>query len=693
MQLALLALISVAAAAQTAPLTLPAYDMYRYAVVGRAFSYTFVPGGGIAPYEFGVEEGSTLPPGLRLNTATGELSGAVSEAGEYRHFVCVADQTKAKICLPFLVIAVTHEGDTYQELTPARVTTDYQGFIVKPGEYAEVSYDPVSGRLPDGMVLETTGRLYGIPRAPGGAWAFRIRTRDASGTYHVLPFLLRVLGPLVASSKMPNAYSAVEYRQTISILGDKPPHVWTVRRGPLPSGFTISDNGILSGVSTQPGSYVFTLRATDSTSASQDRELTLIVEGRLPPLEVGNPVLPGAALGVPYSQQINISGGRAPYTFRILGSMPPGLTLSPAALLSGTPTAAGIYSFSLEITDVAGQTILKTISVTVGNLRYTGATSFSAYAQEELRVQLTAEGGSAPYRWQIAAGVPPAGITLADSGLLSGTPDAQGNSPLTLRLTDATGRSLDVPVSITVGAARPILSANGIVNGASYAASGITPGQIVTLFGQRLGPAALTPFVLDSNGRIPNALGGTRVLFDGQPAPLLYVSSGQIGAIVPYAAGGKPATAIVVEAAGVRSAAISAPLTAAAPGLFTADASGRGQAAALNQDGTVNHPQNPLRAGDIIVLFGTGEGQTIPAGQDGAITGSDNIPRPTLPVRVTIGGEAGSVLYAGSAPGLVAGVFQINVRVPAGLPAGTNVPVSLQVGDAISNPGVTLAIR
>ncbi|MFN0101871.1 MAG: putative Ig domain-containing protein [Bryobacteraceae bacterium] len=692
MRLALLALISLAAAAQTAPLTLATYDMFRYAVAGRTFSYRFAPGGGVAPYTFSVEEGSALPPGLRLNASTGELSGTVPQVGEFRHIVCVSDATQGQICVPFLVIAVANEGDTYTELPPARVTTEYQNLVAKPGEFAEFSYDPVSGSLPPGMVLEVTGRLYGIPRAPGGAWAFRLRARELDGTTVVKPYFIRVLGPLAATTVMPNGFSATEYAGQLTVLGDMPPHVWTVRRGPLPPGYVFSESGRIGGICNQPGRYAFALRVADPSGSSHDREMVLTVEGTLPPIQVLTTSLPGAAVGVEYRQQLNISGGRAPYSFRVLGTLPPGITLAATGVLIGTPAAAGSYVFTLQVTDISGAATSKTLTIVVGNLRYTGPAALELFASEEARVALAAEGGQAPYRWTVVSGALPGGITLTEAGVLSGTAVAASTATVTLRLTDATARTLEFPLAITVGAPRPVLSSNGVVNGASFAGGGISPGEIVTLFGTRMGPGTIAPFILDGNGRVPVALAGTRVLFGGQAAPLLYVSAGQIGAIVPYSVAGRTTVDVVVDANGVRSAALNVPLAASAPGLFTVDASGKGQAAAFNQDGTLNGRAAPVRAGDVVVLFGTGEGQTLPAGQDGVLTGPET-PRPALPVRVTIGGREGVVLYAGGAPGLVAGLVQVNVRVPADVVAGDAVPVVLRVGEAIGAPGATLAVQ
>ena len=93
-----------------------------------------------------------------------------------------------------------------------------------------------------------------------------------------------------------------------------------------------------------------------------------------------------------------------------------------------------------------------------------------------------------------------------------------------------------------------------------------------------------------------------------------------------------------------------------------------------------------------MVLYATGEGQTVPDGVDGLLTGT-TLRRPALPVSVTIGGQPAEVLYAGSAPGLVSGVLQVNARIPAGVTTGPAIPVVVTVGGASSQAGVTLAVR
>ena len=185
---------------------------------------------------------------------------------------------------------------------------------------------------------------------------------------------------------------------------------------------------------------------------------------------------------------------------------------------------------------------------------------------------------------------------------------------------------------------------------------------------------------------------GARVLFDGIPATLLYTSSVQINAIVPYAIDGRPSVQAVVDYNGAVTAPLTLQVAGSAPGIYSLDGSGSGPGAILNQDLSLNSAANPAAQGSIVILFGTGEGQTTPLGVDGQVAVS-TFPTPVLPVSVTAGGRpVTEVLYFGGAPGEVAGLFQLNFRLPAGLAPG-NIPVVVQVGTASSQTGLTLAVR
>jgi uncharacterized protein (TIGR03437 family) len=240
----------------------------------------------------------------------------------------------------------------------------------------------------------------------------------------------------------------------------------------------------------------------------------------------------------------------------------------------------------------------------------------------------------------------------------------------------------------------PVISA--IVNSASWRAGAISPGELVTIAGTSLGPAASATLVLDENGHVSRNLDAVAVSFNSTPSPEIYVGTGQINAIVPYELAGASQASVVVTAAGQGSASFPIAIAAASPALFAADGSGAGQGAILNQDLSYNSASNPAAKGSYIVLYVTGEGQTSPAGVSGAITLAGSTvpytPQPQLPVSVSIAGMPTQIAFYGEAPGLVAGVMQVNVQVPPTAPSG-NAPVVVSVGSFSSPSGITVALR
>jgi uncharacterized protein (TIGR03437 family) len=235
-----------------------------------------------------------------------------------------------------------------------------------------------------------------------------------------------------------------------------------------------------------------------------------------------------------------------------------------------------------------------------------------------------------------------------------------------------------------------LITPTGTVNAASQIGTAIVPGQIVTLYGLAIGPAEPAGLALNAQGRVATQLNDTRVLFNGIPAPLAYVSANQINCVVPY---GIPDTTVTVrvEVGGRPTNSLSLPVQPAGPAFFTYNSSGLGGGAFLNQNGSINRGDNPADRGAIVVLYATGTGRTNPAQADGEVTGG-NPPRPAQAVKVFIGDREAELLFAGSTPGVVSGLTQLNVRVPRDLAPGV-VPVVLEVGGIRSPRTVSLAIR
>jgi uncharacterized protein (TIGR03437 family) len=289
----------------------------------------------------------------------------------------------------------------------------------------------------------------------------------------------------------------------------------------------------------------------------------------------------------------------------------------------------------------------------------------------------------------LASGV---GLDAAGKFYVAGSTDSP-DFPTTVGASQASpaGSAFLVKLDLPSAAVVPSFQPASLVNAASFLSGPVAPGEIISLFGTGFGPGSLTTLRLTA-GLVNTTLGGTRVLFDGVPAPLIYTVENQLSAVVPYAAAGKSSTQVQVEYRGTRSAPVTLQLAPAFPAIFTVDSSGRGAGAILNQDSSVNSPANPARIGSVVSIFATGEGQTSPSGVDGK-PGSDPVPHPILPVSVTIGGQTVTPTYAGGAPGNVAGLMQVNVQIPSGIQTGSAVPVVVQVGNTSSQAGVTIAVR
>jgi len=220
---------------------------------------------------------------------------------------------------------------------------------------------------------------------------------------------------------------------------------------------------------------------------------------------------------------------------------------------------------------------------------------------------------------------------------------------------------LTIPVSATIPALSTVPpTVYYVLNAASQAIVGpriLAPGEIMSILGQNLSTVTVG-LALDASGKVATQLGGTSILVGGVPAPLLYVSPTQVNFVVPYKVAGSQTAAVQVVTAGGSYSTVPLTVGESAPAIFNGPA-GQSQTAVLNQDSSVNSPENPAAQGSVIQIFATGGGQTSPPGVTGSVTGA-NLSTQVLPVSVTVGGVDAPVRFAGSAPGAVAGLLQVN---------------------------------
>lgn len=237
-----------------------------------------------------------------------------------------------------------------------------------------------------------------------------------------------------------------------------------------------------------------------------------------------------------------------------------------------------------------------------------------------------------------------------------------------------------------LGSLAPPAQVTGTLNGASLAAGSISPGEVLELSGIAVGPRP----AVSSAATVTTTLGPTTVTINGTPAPILYTQADQTNIIVPWGLTGMSASIVVTS--GTVTASSTVAIAATSPGLFTANASGSGATLTLNEDGTLNSPTNAAAAGSVVVLYATGLGQTDPPGEDGVKSSSLVLAEAVATVKVTIGGMAAQVVYAGSAPGEVAGVMQVEAVVPAGAGTGA-IAVVVSAGGVNSQAGATVSLK
>jgi len=378
------------------------------------------------------------------------------------------------------------------------------------------------------------------------------------------------------------------------------------------------------------------------------------------------------------------------------------VTANPAGLTAGT------YGGKIKVTDTTGAapaTVAVTLTITgsaqltiaPGQLFFAAAVGGPAPAPKMLAVT----SGGVPVNFTAAPGsawlgvTPTSGTTsatLAVSVIPAGLAVGTYNGTINITQAGSAAVAQMILVTLQVGSGGPTPTIAGAINAASGAAGTVAPGMAISIFGASLGPQTGVGFAAPpAGGTVATTLAGTDVLFDGNPVPVLYTSNGQVNALAPFELAGKN-TVVQVVYNGVTSAGMTLPVVAAEPGLFAADGTGKGQGAILDQNYNVNSAAKPAPAGTTVMLYGTGGGVTVPPSTDGAL---NPMPPPlgalALTATATVGGQTANVLYAGPAPGLVAGVFQINVTIPSGTPSG-NAPVVVKIGNALSQT-VTVAVQ
>ncbi|WP_425533224.1 putative Ig domain-containing protein [Xanthomonas campestris] len=431
-------------------LVLPASSLPA-GTAGQAYSASITPAtGGTAPYSYALTAGA-LPAGVVVDVATGGLSGTPTVAGTFNFTLTVSDSTPSPaaqasrsytltIAAPVIVVAPT-------ALPAVTRGTAYSQTLSASGGTAPYTYAVSAGNVPAGLTLASNGTLSGTATVEG-SFNFTVTATDANTFTASQAYAVTVAGPNLAlpASNLPAGTAGQAYTAAISpATGGTAPYSYALTAGALPSGVVLdAATGALSGTPTVSGTFNFTLTVTDSTpspAAQASQSYTLSIAGAT--LVPGQPTLPLAVRGTPYSQVLTATGGVAPYTYSVAsGTLPAGLTLASNGVLSGTPTAEGSTSFTIAVADAgnASATQAYTFTVAAPNLALPASNLPAGTAGQAYTAAISpATGGTAPYSYALTAGALPSGVVLdAATGALSGTPTVSGTFNFTLTVTDST---------------------------------------------------------------------------------------------------------------------------------------------------------------------------------------------------------------------------------------------------------------
>jgi hypothetical protein len=451
--------------------------------------------GGTAPYSYSIV--GVLPAGLTLNTSTGAVTGTPTAAGTFTVKVTDATGNSSTSCI------ITISGTL--SVTCAAINTGEVGVpfssgpMTVTGGTAPYTYSIV-GTLPAGLTLNTsTGAVTGTPTASG---TFTVKVTDAVGN-SATSCMITIHGPLsVTCAAINTGDVGLPFNSgPMTVTGGTAPYTYSIV-GTLPAGLTLNTStGAVTGTPTAAGT--FTVKVTDALGNSSTSCMITINTS----LSLKCAAINAGVVGVAFnSGPLTVTGGTAPYTYSIVGTLPAGLTLNTSTgAVTGTPTAAG--SFSVQVTDAKGAKSTTCCSITIAPApSATCVAIVNAAAGEAITpVQLTGSGGSGgPYTFS-ATGLP-AGLTMSSSGTISGTPTATGTFNYTVTIKDNAGHTGTVNCSVTI--APPV--STGCVSITAMVGVPITPVQLT-------GSGGTAPYTFSATGLPPGLTLSSSGLLSGTP--------------------------------------------------------------------------------------------------------------------------------------------------------------------------------
>ncbi len=426
-----------------------------------------VSAGGTGTITYAVASGYSLPTGLTLNASTGAISGTPTVNGTYTFRISatsVSGSTSTTVTTPDLSLTV---GDSpvlaNNTLTDtAQLGQSYSASVTASG-FPAPTYSVGSGALPAGLTLNsTTGAITGTPTTLAN-YSFSIKATNIfapSGVTLVSTSISVTAKPTFTDSTVnPRGSLEVAYSSEVSATGSPAP-TYTIASGTLPSGLTLnSSTGQISGTPNSTGDFSFTVSATNSYGSSTTS--TLSIQIGVGPTLTFDQMPQRGFIGVPLSITATTAGFPSPTFALNSGTLPPGISLNAVTgNLSGSPTTAGSYTFTLTATNWVGTATSLSYSITIfGTPSITNAASINQTIELDDAFSETLNvSGPWSLEFRIDSGALPVGITLdAATGIISGVAESFGRFDLTVSARNEAGWGEPTSVTIYVNRAPTLL--------------------------------------------------------------------------------------------------------------------------------------------------------------------------------------------------------------------------------------------
>ena len=456
--------------AQPGPLKITSNSL-QIGVIGQPYADVVAGSGGTTPYVWSVSP--TLPPNLQINKSTGTISGTPTGTSEVDHTFTLKDSSSPAVQVqktlhlsvvpppPVLTILTT-------TLPPGTINEPYSETLQAAGGSGTLTWGLIAGSLPQNFSLNpSTGVISGTPTGTTSSTSnFTVQVADTGGQLDAQSLSIRINlppAPTITTTSLPGGTVGTAYSQQLQATVGTGALSWTISAGTLPPPLTLSSGGVISGTPSTPGTFNFTVQATDTFPQSDTQALSITIAAAPVPPNITTTSLPDGTVGTAYSRQVQATGGTGARTWSIsAGNLPPPLSINPSTgVISGTPNAPATFNFTVEVTDTLLLSDTQALSITVVNPPPPNITTQSlpdgtvgtAYSQT-----IQASGGTGSRIWSVISGSLPSNLSLAPTtGVISGTPTSTGTSNFMVQVTDALSLDDTQALSITIVAAPPPL--------------------------------------------------------------------------------------------------------------------------------------------------------------------------------------------------------------------------------------------